>query len=209
MTAKAKLSIIDDVRYHDPVNKRGRIEPRHAAMNRDVYNKYSSQWKHPWFKDKDLGGTRKTVAAGRHAHPDADWSAGAKVGNVPKDPNPMTRFGVGYQQLPEYTQFLATEGIGNKLKFLGKRAAVYTFKAAGPAAIVGGVSGGVSSTLNKQVYDAQQAKSQGVLAQLDALKKSFESLRLTGGTSYSSLHDRGVGSVSYNPVIGDVAEPTT
>src|SRR5204863_3198906 len=118
----------------------------------------------------------------------------------------MTRFGVGYQQLPEYKQFLATEGLGNKLKFLGKRAAIHTAKAAGPAAIVGGVSGGVSSTLNKQVYDAQQAKSQGVLAQLSALKKSFGSSKLTGGTPYSSLHDKGVGSVSYNPAI---AEPTT
>ena len=71
--AKAKPSIMDDVRYHDPVNKRGRIDPGHAAMNRDEYNKYSSQWKHPWFKDKDLGGTRKTVgAAGR----DSRGSAG-------------------------------------------------------------------------------------------------------------------------------------
>ena len=121
----------------------------------------------------------------------------------------MNRFGVGYQQLPEYKQFLATEGLGNKLKFLGKRAAVHTFKAAGPAAIVGGVSGGVSSTLNKQVYDAQQSKSQGVLAQLSALKKSFDVSKLTSGTPDSSLHDRGVGSVSYNPVIGDVAEATT
>src|SRR5438477_7756199 len=87
-TAKAKPSIMDEVRYHDPVNKRGRIDPGHAAMNRDEYNKYSSQWRHPWFKDKDLGGTRKTVGvAGRDTHPDADWSAGARVGTVPKDPN--------------------------------------------------------------------------------------------------------------------------
>ena len=104
---------------------------------------------------------------------------------------------------------MATEDLGNKLKFLGKRAAIHTLKAAGPAAMVGGVSGGVSSTLNKQVYDAQQAKSKGVLSQLDALKKSFDASKLTGGTPYSSLHDRGVGSVSYNPVIGEVAEPTT
>ena len=102
--AKTKPSIMDEVRYHDPVNKRGRIEPGHVAMSRDEYNKYSSQWKHPWFKDKDLGGTRK-VAAGRDVHPDADWSVGAKVGNVARDPNPMTRFGVGYQQLPEQTIF--------------------------------------------------------------------------------------------------------
>src|SRR5438477_8858578 len=171
-------------------------------MNRDEYNKYAGQWKHPCFKDKDLGGTRKVATAGKDMHPDADWSAGAKVGSVPKDPNPMTRFGVGYQQLPEYKQFLATEGFGNKLKFLGKRAAVFTAKAAGPSAIVGGVSGSVSSTLNKQVYDEQQSKSQGVLAQLSALKKSLGTSKLTDGTPYSSLHDRGVGSVSYNPLIG-------
>ena len=84
-TAKAKPSIMDDVRYHDPVNKRGRIDPGHVAMNRDEYNKYSSQWKHPWFKDKDLGGTRKTVgAAGKDAHPDADWSASAKLVRFPR-----------------------------------------------------------------------------------------------------------------------------
>ena len=44
------------------------------------------------------------------------------LNKLEKDPNPMTRFGARYQNLTNYKQFLSKPTIGEKVKFLGKRA---------------------------------------------------------------------------------------
>ena len=87
----------------------------------------------------------------------------------------------------EFKQFLHRQGAKEKFKFFGKRAAYMALKMAPGAAVAGGISGAISSTLNKSVYDSQSTKSKKVLDELDTMKKRLESSRLTQGTPYSAI----------------------
>jgi hypothetical protein len=183
-----------DTRFHDPIKKLGKVEAGHAAMQRDEYNKYSSKWKHPFF-DKEKPPKFFENAKQRRAN-DPDWGQ-FKGDKVPADPNPMTRFGAKYNELPEMKQFLSKDGFGEKAKFLAKRAAYQALKTAPVGAVAGGVSGSISSSLNQYVHDQAGIRSRDVLDQLTSLKKRMESSSLTSGKSYTSSFNPS--GVSYNP----------
>ena len=94
------------------------------------------------------------------------------LNKLEKDPNPMTRFGARYQNLTNYKQFLSKPTIGEKVKFLGKRA-LYSMAIGAPvAAGMGAISGGVSYVVREGLTDKQN-RARAEAKELDELQRNW------------------------------------
>ena len=104
-----------------------------------------------------------------------------------KEPNPMTKYGSRYQNLPEYKQFLTKQGAGEKIKFLAKRGAFQMAKGVLGGAAIGALGGTVSGTINMKVYHEHEKRTRAILKELDELTSKVKTQELRG-TPYSTTH---------------------
>ena len=104
-----------------------------------------------------------------------------------RDPNPMTVFGVRYQKLSPYKQFLSKKNISEKIKFMMKRAAFSLAKGAAGATVLAGVGGAVAAATAKSINTEHDKRVQMETNNLKALAKRIEALTVKG-TPYSIRH---------------------
>ena len=101
------------------------------------------------------------------------------LNKLERDPNPMTGFGARYQNLTNYKQFLSKPTIGEKVKFLGKRALYQMAIGAPVAAGMGAISGGVSYAVREGLTDRQN-RARAEAKQLEEATKKLDQAALPG-----------------------------